>query len=176
MNNAWNYNWKRRDTGEYVTVISTCTDGTVTYMGGDGVSLRIKESEFLKDFEKTRENNYQKVAKQIAEACYLNRDFENLGDTILRRTTSGYYKEGVIVYFIDSGGYFETKSGYRDFGPNVPFEIMKIRQDPDHCRAMIGLRRLGSKTDQPIIEVPAYLDHLEPNDAYWLLKRYDQPY
>ena len=57
-----------------------------------------------------------------------------------------------------------------------PFEIMKIRQDPDHCRAMIGLRRLGSKTDQPIIEVPAYLDHLEPNDAYWLLKRYDQPY
>ena len=43
MNNAWNYNWKRRDTGEYVTVISTCTDGTVTYMGGDGVSLRIKE-------------------------------------------------------------------------------------------------------------------------------------
>lgn len=175
------FSYKSKTTGEFITVISTCSDGTVTYAGADGVSITVKSEKFLKEYE-PYEVDYKKWAENIAEACRQNWKYSQMADAILRRITPGYYEEGKVVYFERSDGFFGIdNNNYRSFGPDQPFIIAQIV--PDSQRKVIAIRlvRKGRNyTKESYIdhdfELLAYLDHVEPNDAFWLLRRYDQPY
>jgi len=174
------FSYKSKTTDEFITVISTCSDNTVTFAGADGVSITMKSEEFLEKYE-LYEVDYKKWAENIAEACRQDWKYSQMADAVLRRITPGYYKEGTVVFFEHNDGFFGNDNNYSSWGVDKPFVITKIV--PDVRRKVIAIRlvRKGKNYEKDVygnhdFELLAYLDHIEPNDAFWLLRRYDQPY
>lgn len=183
----YNPNWKNKETGEIVSVISFCSDDTITVIGSGGVQTKFNTPHFLDQFEEV-EVNYREYSSQIAEACYLYRDVSKVADSVLRRLTPNYFEVGCYVYFVKN---YTSKAVSLDYEFKIerPFKVVGLIEDKDNSiRSNDGLvsniiwvnlvrghRRVETKFDFDI-QLPIYTDQISNEDAYSYLKRYDKPY
>jgi len=176
--------YRNKNTGEIVTLHCrswSSRGNTVTFYDGEGLPTTIPENQFNQEY--TEEiPDYKAYKDNIMEACYLNKDFQRLANVVLRRLDPDYLKKDAIVYFEHPEHYFKKDLSYVDYGPEKPYKIFNITPDKEgRCFAWVYLARLGKtikKDDwyEEDFKLQIHYDTLEPNDAYWNLKRYDKPY
>ena len=179
--------WKDKETGYIVTVVSTCSDHTIKVRGEEGEEIKMTIPEFLEKFEEIQ-IDIKKYKEQIIEACEIDKDFQGLAKTLMRRLEPGYLTEGATVYFTEPGSYFKKDSNYPEYGAEYPYTISKIIHGNDNnyryskyggnC-LWVCLVRKGKKPrdyDNPDFILPIYLDRIVPGDAFWYLRRYDRAF
>ena len=183
--------YKDKENGNIITVTSTCSDGTVSFMDGDANLCKIDEKQFMADFEPAK-INYREYSSQIVEACSIDRGLQKLAKAVIRRLDPDYFKVGSLVYFAEPSPFFEQDRNtyYREDGPENPFKIIRIdssgdrmmqhNYSPERC-LFLHLSRVGKNIEEDKYReanfiLPIYIDKIVSNDAFWYLKRYDKAY
>jgi hypothetical protein len=179
----WKDSWKKKGTDEIVTLScrSYGSDGCkVRFIGGDGVSTEMNESEFEKEFEPVT-IDFHAIKDQLAELCYLSDSFARLGKVIMKRLDPTYFEVGKLVYISNTILLKRDDVSYYG-GPDHPYVIRWIKQREDryssgsiYLEVGIGSARKEDKKDVDYT-FPIYLARPDPEDAYWFLSRYDKPY
>ena len=180
----WKDSWKKKGTDEIVTLscrsYSSSNGIKVKFVGGDGVSTEMDESEFEKKFEPVT-LDFHAVKDQLAELCYLSDSFARLGRVIMKRLDPTYFEVGKLVYISNTILLKRDDISYYG-GPDHPYVIRWIKQRENqysscdiYLEVGIGLARKEDKEDVDYT-FPIYLTRPDPEDAYWYLSRYDKPY
>jgi hypothetical protein len=181
---CWNDVWKKKDTGEIVTL--TCrsfgSNGSkVKIMGGDGISAELEEKKFEKQYEPVI-LDYQSIKDQMAELCNLSDGFAKLGKVVMKRLDPTYFEVGKLVYISNTILLKRDDITYYG-GPDHPYVIKWIRPRENHycspdtfLEIGIGLARRDKGDEETDYTFPIYLTRPDPEDAYWFLTRYDKPY
>ena len=184
IDTMWDLAWRDKETKEFITVSTRsfgCKGCTVKYYLGSGISFELSESKFLEKFEPVEmEGEVRKLGDALVEACLGSTEFKRLAETLLRRLEPGYFEKGKNVYFLKPSLYFKNGGqnyGYLECGVEHPYQIVSYRPHRDSDTTMLlGLVRLGKKTEEPDFEIPVYLDRIESGDAFFCLQRYDKPF
>ena len=173
--------WKNKETGEIITLTYYNHDHVIL-RDSKAMEVRMSVKNFVNLFEEVHVD-IKKYKEQIIEACSIDKNFRNLAYALMRRLEPSYFSEGDIVYFTETGSFFDStpRTSFRnnEFGPEYPYEITKITENVlneyNNC-LLIHLVRRGKKCSESDFILPIYLDRIVPGDAFWYLKRYDKAY